>query len=460
MSISYSAITNHGKVTLPSVETWGTNMNILRDPPKSITTRKIDKVGNTSELTQMIQESGDRSSEAIRVYARAVNPMVSVSYDNYGNNGGQRNGTTKGNAFLPHRIMRDGAFRPPIRDQRQLLPLSRLPRAWTSSYTQPGFSDFSKKAMCPTDDLKGVKKADQMLNAYARPTSIYKMEMPIIENYEITRVIKNPIMVNYQTEKQSKVRLNGDFGIPTKEINLNPLKINTKLNKSGYTKNNDVEANTDKYLQDTLHSDMDSNINIRYTKNNEDIDQNREYYIQDTLHSNIDSNVSQNIGITSIDEIFQIDNRIIKDAQNITYNTHQTSYNKYDYIHKDVELEKTLPYYQVQTNIGQNIYKRNNDQISERSYSLNKPNTSAQTNLGVRNIQKIDDISSKNYKLKPVVNPGGFDPVPNLPLLNRENQLLDFDSEKTKLRQRVYDMSQGRNTYIDGMTYQPREMTV
>ena len=30
MSISYSGLTNYGKVTLPSAESWGTNMNILR----------------------------------------------------------------------------------------------------------------------------------------------------------------------------------------------------------------------------------------------------------------------------------------------------------------------------------------------------------------------------------------------------------------------------------------------
>ena len=48
--ISYSGITNYGKCTLPSVESWNTNMNILRDPPKSVTTRRIDKVGETNSL--------------------------------------------------------------------------------------------------------------------------------------------------------------------------------------------------------------------------------------------------------------------------------------------------------------------------------------------------------------------------------------------------------------------------
>ena len=89
MSISYSGLTNYGKATLPSVESWGTNMNILRDPPKSIMTRRIDKVGETSSITELIDGSGNRNCEAISLYARGINPFVSVDYGNAGNNGGQ-----------------------------------------------------------------------------------------------------------------------------------------------------------------------------------------------------------------------------------------------------------------------------------------------------------------------------------------------------------------------------------
>ena len=74
--LSYSGLTNYGRATLPSVETWGSNMNILRDPPKSVTTRRIDKVGQTSDITQMTEDSGNRACEAINVFARGVNPMV------------------------------------------------------------------------------------------------------------------------------------------------------------------------------------------------------------------------------------------------------------------------------------------------------------------------------------------------------------------------------------------------
>lgn len=82
-------------ITLPSVESWGTNMNIQRDPPKALWTRKIDKVSQTQEITRMIGEgSGDRICEMIKVYPRGINPHVAVSYSNYGTNGGQNRQTT------------------------------------------------------------------------------------------------------------------------------------------------------------------------------------------------------------------------------------------------------------------------------------------------------------------------------------------------------------------------------
>ena len=41
-------------ITLPSVEGWGTNLNILRDPPKAVWTRRRDKVSDTQDITRII----------------------------------------------------------------------------------------------------------------------------------------------------------------------------------------------------------------------------------------------------------------------------------------------------------------------------------------------------------------------------------------------------------------------
>jgi hypothetical protein len=156
MALSYSGIVNYGKVTLPSVDSWGTNMNILKDPPKSVHTRKIDRVGETSAITSAVDDSGDRFSEAINYYARGQNPMVAVSY---GQGQKRSSNSSGGEAFLPYRIARDGAFRPPIWRQEDLLPLSRLPRIWTEVSTQPYNPIFTKRIRdCGTaEDTREVK---------------------------------------------------------------------------------------------------------------------------------------------------------------------------------------------------------------------------------------------------------------------------------------------------------------
>lgn len=169
MVLSYSGIVNYGKVTLPSVESWGTNMNISKDPPKSVHTSKIDRVGDTSAITTAVDESSDRFSEAINHYARGQNPMVGVSYGQ-----GQKKSSnfSSGEAFLPHRIARDGAFRPPIWRQEDLLPLSRLSRILTSANTQPYNPIFTKRIMdCGTaENTREVKNRVLQVSCAANKT--------------------------------------------------------------------------------------------------------------------------------------------------------------------------------------------------------------------------------------------------------------------------------------------------
>lgn len=144
--LSYSGLRTYAKATLPSVEMWGTNLNILKDPPKSIHTRRIDKVGQTQSILNAQDESGDRIAEAINVYARGVNPMVAVSFDNYSNNAGRSSPfQNKANASLPYKVR---TFRPPVQRQEDLLPLSRLPRNWFYSYTNPSFPGVVQAAQC------------------------------------------------------------------------------------------------------------------------------------------------------------------------------------------------------------------------------------------------------------------------------------------------------------------------
>ena len=228
--LSYSGLTNYGVVSLPSVESWGTNMNIIRDPPKSITTRKIDKVGENSSITEMIDDSGNRVSEAIQVYPRGINPSVSVSYSNYGNNGGQGQAghltglntmsTSGRQATLPYTIMRDGAFRPPVRRQEDLLPLSRQPRVWFSAFAQPGFADFSRKMRtCGTaENTKEV--ITNTIKAEIRPTAVYKLERPLEAPRDVKHKIQTAMHIPVHSGMRTRDITQQNVLIPTKEIEV------------------------------------------------------------------------------------------------------------------------------------------------------------------------------------------------------------------------------------------------
>lgn len=200
--MNYQSAIRGEALTLPSIEGGFGTLNISKDPPKSYFTRYKPKVGDTNELTKMIDESGDRACEVIMKYARGNNPMVSVSYSNSGTSGGQYrfgSGSTDSNpltntgtaqAFLPYRVAREGAFRPPIVPPEQLLPLSRQPRPNTFQYTNKG-SGASKKEdinQCRNVDLKALR--DELLHSYVESRASVRIDMPLVKPSDVDNMIR------------------------------------------------------------------------------------------------------------------------------------------------------------------------------------------------------------------------------------------------------------------------------
>lgn len=423
--LSYHGVIGHGsgKVTLPSVESWGQNMNIVRDPPRSIHTRKIDKVGDTASITQMIQESGDRFCEAINVYARGIDPMVGVSYSNNGTNGGQRvegqNNTGKrnaGQAFLPYRVMREGAFRPPIVAPQSLLPLSRLPRLSTSAFSKPCFADYTKKGMCPGTDQNTVGVKKTTLKACVRPTAVYRIDAPAVEPFEVKYNIREQTQLAKHSGRKTIGRVTTNVGIPLKEIDHYSSHIEAKTNLGGHRTQRMDLSNTDT------------------TK-----------YLQDPLHSNVVSHLSQNIQITPIDEL--VDTNVqTREPMNISRESHKTSYTKQDYFHDPIELDRVLPQHDSHTNIGQNIYVQPVEPI-HRELEPNRPVTSVMNNIGASGHQVHvtgEDVSSREYKLTPTINAGSFEGKGNLQSFGERNDEYGFDQQKVEMRSRIYEMQNGR----------------
>lgn len=271
-----------GSVTLPSVFDWGgaprKGMNILRDPPKSITTLRIDKPSMTSMINEQIDGSGDRSCESINVYPRGINPMVSVSYSNNSNSAGAYvsvgnnyvNGAEQNtrlnipNSSLPYKSMNNGEFRPPVRTQRDLQPLSHLNRLPYDIMSKPGFVDFSKTKYCPTI-FRQIK--DLIQTGDVNTGKSQKIEKPIQENYKMSEVINEKhINVSAGSNVKTTGRFERDDGDMFKGINHTIIEAWADTNPNQNRSHNIsemVNMDTDKYIQNTLQYEVPSASHLK-----------------------------------------------------------------------------------------------------------------------------------------------------------------------------------------------------
>jgi hypothetical protein len=245
--ISYDCLSTSRKVTLPSVESWGTNMNIIKDPSKGIYTRRIDKVGDTQDILLAQEDSGDRIAEYINVYARGVNPMVSVSYDNYGKNGGT---FAKQNVKLPYK---PEVFYPPVLTQENLTPLSRLPRNWTYALTNPELPGVIQEMKCPSGK-SAIQTVHPQFETNTNPQ--YQKELPADANNYQKPEIHDSILHCDVHAPHSQVTQGDHFDLVEKnnaKVNQNKLIYEAFTNrKSNVKKNLLPSTNVSKQIHETM----------------------------------------------------------------------------------------------------------------------------------------------------------------------------------------------------------------
>jgi len=258
----------HAKATLPSADAWYTSHTIIKDPPKSVHTRRINRVGETSLITQEIDDSGDRIAECILQYPRGQNVMVGTNYNNFAPIGRNQNRLGGRQAFLPYRVAVQGAFRPPVQTPTDLLPLSRMPRNWTQAITNPQSADFTRRLIdqCPTKDMRQIKQ--NMIYPDVHATAVYSIARPA-ENVDVlgkvhtataskgsadARVFKLTELDNVylDTSKfisdtldkgaaESKVCLRVESEAPAPPMRLrDPLKVDAQSNRSGVAGSRDI----------------------------------------------------------------------------------------------------------------------------------------------------------------------------------------------------------------------------
>ena len=390
MSISYSALTNYARAGLPTVEGGFGSMNIMKDPPRSIMTRRIDKVGQTSSITSMVDDSSDRACEAINMYARGVNPMVSVDYGNAGNNGG-RNGSAVASsassmASLPYKVIKDGAFRPPIIPLELRLPLSRQARDTTSAFTRPGFADFSRKLMCPGKKLRAVK--DIIMHTEARPTASYRIDAAPTKPFEIKYVIKNPVEYDARA---------GVTGVRFQDLTEKNVQVPThgmaaRVKVAGHTNKNDTSR--------TVYADM-SNVDT-------------EQFTKDLRHTSVTSTASTMLHRTPIEDLFGGEISL-KANLRVSADTVKTGH-LVTAEHRDanMELDRMAVSARAETNKGRNIYHRPTIE-HKATLSNNRPVASARTSNIVHGRQTTQDISGRTAFLRPKITAGSYGSRGSLP---------------------------------------------
>jgi hypothetical protein len=504
--LSYSGLVNHGKVTLPSVEIWGKNTNIVREPPKSITTRRINKVGQTTSINETIEESGSRTSEAINVYARGVNPFVSVSYNNYSNNGGQSSSIANGpakSAKLPHRIMREGAFTYPIFYQEDLLPLSRMPRKATSASSNVGISDFCEKIVKQgtAEETKEVK--NNLLKVNVKPSAVYKIETPLTQPSEVKHAIQPSIKSSVSSGIRSMDIEHKHTGIPTKEIDPSPLHA---MAQAQFTSVRHVDSNTfhgDRYLQDIVSQPVSSNISFNKFSSMDDNTFHGDRYLQDIVSQPVSSNISFNKFSSMDDNTFHGD-RYLQEivsqpvSSNISFNKfssmddntfhgdpylqntllhsittnvssikHTPSGDTMDmkylpiqeqlhvsvvapashsgstkYIHDDIKLTRNIPEHNIRTNIVDKNNYKSIDYDNELDLIRKLPVSSFATNVISAG---NTDHGSRDVHLLEKINPGGYSIPGNVPMKGRmQDVILSGETEKAKMNRMISETMSGR----------------
>jgi hypothetical protein len=406
----------HEHVTLPSVESWGTNMNILRDPPKSLFTRRIDKVSATQEITRMVGEnSGDRICEMIKVYPRGINPHVSVSYSNYGTNGGQNRQTNGwaargnkiccdgrsvvgGQAKLPYRILNYGSFRPPVFRQEELLPLSRLPRTNTKAWTQKGFINYAASKSCAPKKMRQVH--EEPIRTSVRPTAIITIGQHLVEPFEIRQVIENPI------------RTSAYSGTGTRDITQK--------------KNSDINGR----VQDKLRGNITTNIDApRGTGIIKNLDPAK--FIANVKYSTVIPN-------KRVQKTLQIENLNgelpVKDVINFPTTSGFSRPNSEPLkSNLPYELKRLVPQHELNTSKGRNIYIRK-EVDNKYNFKRNLPLTSAGTSKGLNYGRDCFAGLPRDKKLKRKIRPtDGFEGKATVPKYNQRTNVVQFSRNPNKI---------------------------
>lgn len=305
MVFSFDMIHPRRAVTLPSVEGWGTNMNIIKDPPKSLFTRRINKVGSDNKLMNTILAGSDRFAENIKIYPRGVNPSVSVSYNNTGITNGT-NAMPQRQASLPYKAVDNQAFRFPAIEGGLtfMLPLSRLNRLTTASLAnKSNLNVVLNNAKC----IPTKKIVHKSLLKVRQKAALSRNIQPRIENYKVKHVLANPVSTFANSNLVGQQYISNNTITTDKYINKNFNSTFANSNLSGKKVKTGHNLPIETYTKDVLQGQFNTIKKSEYTRNIENYEQNLErklpVYSQQTsrgTQSQLNNNINRDIKLNDI----------------------------------------------------------------------------------------------------------------------------------------------------------------
>jgi hypothetical protein len=124
--------------TMPSVEGWYNNTNIMKEPRKGRFTRRRQMTHDTQIERDQMEGALDRISENIQYIPRAQNNMIKVNYSNIGNPNAPK-GTLAQPARNPYSI---DVFRPPAISVIDMMPVSKQRLTTINTMVNPSYKQY------------------------------------------------------------------------------------------------------------------------------------------------------------------------------------------------------------------------------------------------------------------------------------------------------------------------------
>jgi hypothetical protein len=404
--------------TLPSWE----RPNILRDPPKSIHTKKKERV-EMGDVSYMIRNDDSRINEGISYLARGVNPMVDVSYSNYGGNGAKLTTMATPTATNPYKVIKDGAFRPPIMTQEDLLPLSRMRRPETSATTNPGISTlagFVSPNLQNNVDLATVSNAIDVkkINYLSiRPSATFNISLPIdVDVFGNRAIQKNKLQFAHYANPSTNLfdvpdylQTTNDRNIVNDAINQNNLKVQnvtSNPNLKVYIQQGNDLTEVQGSVKDKLNIAVQTRLGKPITINRED---GTPIKIKDYISKVVQTNVNAAGG----------------DAIILRVNNNENT----------IQLERNMPLYATSTNISPGYQKQyDNTGVIELDSKLQ---TSAMSNINDRTMTVSNKANEYDYETQSASKARGMgyiggivDTASGIARYSGETKLPDFNNVK------------------------------